>query len=258
VRLLGKKPAVKDHRVKMLSDRLTIKLPAAPDRVNWYAMTPRTGVPMLLNDKLGCCVAATACHYVQQSSLYTAQHTPLTPTDAECLAMYTNSGYVPGNVATDQGWTVLGHGGLIEAWTKGFVIGGKVNKVGPVASVNFKDSEELRVAISLFGYVLAGASLSESNVDSNFLWELDATPIVGMHEFILCGCEKIGTSFFYDVLTWNGLWRASEAWVQQRLDEALVIYDEVFFNVRGVSGAGIDRATLHADLAGFHGTSSAI
>ena len=252
MRLLGKKPAVVDHRVKRYTARLTSKLPAAPDNVVWYAKMPDTGLPMLLNDQLGCCVAATCCHFVGQSSLYAAERTPLVPTDPECLAIYVNSGYVPGNPSTDQGWSVLGPGGLIEAWTKGFVIGGKINKVGPVASVDFKNSEELRVAIALYGFVLTGAALTQADVESDFMFNDVTGKIIGYHEFLIAGCEKVAGHYYYDVLTWNGRWRATEAWVQARADEAAVVYDEVFFNARGVSAGAVNKSALYADLANFH------
>lgn len=263
-RKLGRKHPVHDKRIRPLTHALTRPvLPPPPASISWHTKMPAAGEPMLWNDTIGDCVAASICHYVGNSSCYTAQHVPLLPTPDEALKIYEGSGYQPTNPNgppdsndTDQGWVMLGHGGAIEAWTKGFTIGGKLNKLNAApASVNFRNPVEMRQAIALFGFVLTGATLSNGDASSDYLWDKQthAGEIDGGHEFITCGYREVNGMYYYDVITWNGLWCYTEDWLLSAVDEALVVYNDVFFDIRGLDGAGIDKSVLRADLAGFTG-----
>jgi len=207
---------------------------------------------MLGNDQWGCCVEASVCHFLQQVGLYTNQS--VTPTEAECLKIYSDvTGFNPADPNTDMGSVVAGRGGMLDHWSRnGVVVGGNLNKCGPVARVNFSNQLELQNAINVFGFVMIGANMTQDDVDSNFLWDAKTGPIVGGHEFLFTGFEKTDHTTRYDVLTWNGLWRASDTWVHASVDEAYVVFDDAFINAGGKSPSGINKVALLADLAKFH------
>jgi hypothetical protein len=247
-RALGKLPAVADTRVPMLAHRMDLSaLPTLPQQCAWYADLPDAGVPMLGNDTFGCCVEASICHYLQEAALY--QGVTVTPSEAECLKIYSDvTGFDPTNPATDQGTYFMGPGGMIEHWTKnGVLVGGALNKCGPVVQVRHTNPAELQAAIYLFGFVFVGAQLTQDDVDSDFLWTTPRGQIIGGHEFLICGYEKTANATRYDVLTWDGIWRTTDAWIAAAVDEACAVFDPAFFNARGVSPGGLDQAALLAD-----------
>lgn len=246
---LGKKPARNDARIPMLVDRVDIaKFPPLPRVVAWYAKMPDAGVPMLGNNHYGCCVPASVCHYLQMHGLY-ANRT-IDPTEAECLQIYSDvTGFNAADPATDQGTYFAGPGGMIDHWAKnGVMVGGKLNKCGPVAKVLFSNAAELQNAINVFGFVFIGANLTQADVDATFLWDRKVGPLIGGHEFLVCGFERTTNAIRYDVLTWNGMWRASDAWIDRSVDEAYVVFNDDFFNASGVSPSGLNKAALLADM----------
>lgn len=251
MQFLGKLPAVPDARVPMLARRMDLgKLPPIPDQVAWHAELPDDGVPILGNADYGCCVEASVCHFLQELGLYLKQ--PVTPTTDECLAAYSAvTGFNENDPTTDQGTAMLGKGGMVEYWqTHGIKVGGQLNKCGPVAQVNFKNPAELQTAIYLFGFVFMGGQLSQANVDSPFMW-LAGSPKIGGHEFLFTGFERTEHAVRYDILTWDGMWRTDDIWVNSSVDEALVVFDAAFFDARKVSPGGIDIASLQEDMKLF-------
>jgi hypothetical protein len=251
-RCTGRLPAVHDPRVMRLEHRMRgATLPLTPNRTYWHALLPDDGIPMLGNDRVGNCVWASAFHYLQQVGLYTRR--PLKPTTDECLRAYADgTGWNPSDPSSDNGTVMLGPGGMIEYWsTKGITVGGVLNKCGPVASVNFHNPDELQAAIYLFGYVFVGAALTQADVDTDFLWMNKSGPIVGRHEFIVTGYTRIADQVRYDILTWNEMLRCDGDWLNASVEEALVVYDESFFNARGVSPGSVDKLALMDDMRAF-------
>lgn len=251
-RQLGKRAAVTDLRIKSLRQRMNLSAAqATPDQVQWHARLPASGIPMLGNDRVGNCVWASACHYVMLVSQYTGLN--IMPTTDEAVAAYSaGTGYIPGNAATDLGTVVRGPGGMIEYWTNhGIMMGGVLNKCGPSASVDWTNAAELQAAIDLFGAVFIGSNMTQDDVDSPYLWLNQTGPFIGGHEYILTGFERLADTTRYDVMTWNGMWRCDDVWLDHAADEALVIYNHDFFDARGISPGGIDVAALTADMATF-------
>lgn len=251
-RCIGKLPAVHDPRVKKLAHRMDMgAMPATPDRIAWHAELPADGIPMLGNNAAGCCVFASAFHFVQEIGLY--NHKIITPTTDECLAEYSAvTGYNKDDPSTDNGTLVLGPGGLIEHWsTTGLMIGGELNKCGPVASVNWHDPAELQLAIATFGFVFVGANLTQADVDSDYLWLNWTAPSIGGHEFLVTGYVRLANTTRYDILTWNGMWRCDGDWLEKSVDEALVVFDASFLDAHGLSPGGIDVAALQSDALAF-------
>jgi hypothetical protein len=250
---LGKLPARHDARIPLLADRADFsKFPPLPFRVAWHAKLPVTGVPLLGNDKYGCCVEASVCHFIQQMGLYTNKEA--TPTETECLQIYADvTGFNAADPNTDQGTVFAGRGGMLEHWANaGVVVGGRLNRTAGAARLTLTDPLELQNAINVFGFVFVGASLTQADVDSPFLWDQKRGPLIGGHEFLLTGFEKTTHAVRYDVETWNGMWRASDSWIAQSVDEAYIVFDEAFFSATGKSPSGINRAALLADMKAFH------
>ena len=247
-RLLGKRPAVHDPRVMRLRDVL-LKVPPTMGKMDWRALSPDSGVPMLGNDFAGNCVWCTIFHWRQQASLYTGQPLPSAPTTNECIAAYTGAtGYNSNDPSTDNGTVVMGPGGAVEYWTKtGVVCGGVLNKLTSAVTVNIRDPIELQIALSL-GPVMVGASLSQANVDADYMW-VAGGPQIGGHEFLVQGCEIISNGdAYYDVETWDGQRRYGPDFASQNVDEAVMVLDVAFFDKAGIDPAGIDMAAVQSAM----------
>lgn len=252
---LGKREARHDMRLPMLTKHAP-DLPPPPPSSNWYAAIAE--VDMLGNDLWGCCVEATACHFLEEIALYINPGKPLKVSTAECLAIYSqitgfnpNAG-PPGSNPTDQGTYVLGPGGMLEYWIKnGITVGGKLNKLTNGMRVDIKNTTQVKQAIHLFGGVLMGATMVASDLQQPFMWDLRNGPVEGGHEFLVNGYETLPHGTVYDLETWDGHRRMSEAWMLAAADEAVVVYNEAFFNARGVSPGGIDKTALLADMQAF-------
>lgn len=253
VRMLGKLPAVHDPRMARLKDILI----TAPNTsaMNWRADLPDSGIPMLGNDVAGCCVFATAFHYIQLAAIYALKPLPQEPTADECLMPYSAvTGYDPtqtqpdGSNPTDKGTVVMGPGGLVEYWIKtGLVCGGVRNMLTSAATVDIHNPDELQAALKL-GPVLMGSSLTQANVDADFMWTY-GQPFIGGHETLLTGCEIISSGkAYYDIVTWDGERRADDDFMARSADEAVVVLDDIFFDARGYDPAGIDKVALAAAI----------
>lgn len=248
---LGKKAAFLDHRVPPMAARLNIPaLPPPPPSANWYAAIPAGGIQLLGNDKFGCCVEASACHFISEMSTYLTPSAPLIATTDECLKIYSDvAGWNPNNPATDVGSLVMGPDGLMQAWLRdGIVVGGRRSKLASVATVDFRDRDQLKHAVSLFGFVFTGASISQAVMDSDFLWEATTSQIIGGHEFLVCGYETILTETRWDIMTWNGMFRATDDWITQNVDESAVVIDPAAFDAMGVNAAHVSMAELQQDM----------
>jgi hypothetical protein len=253
-RKLGRRAVAHDARMPKLANAIRWdNLPEpAQSSLTWLALEPKGGIPMLGNDQFGCCVEASMCHYIQMANLYVrcmGDGTPElpTPTEDECLAIYSAiTGFDPTNPATDQGTVFLGQGGALEYWVNhGITVGGKLNKATHGATVNVKDQREIKKAIELFGFVFTGATLTEDNVQSGFMWRPDNSPIAGGHEFLTCGYGP----GFYQVLTWDGNWRYVPEWEMSHVDEMVIVSDPALFDKHGIDPAGVSLATLNNDLS---------
>ena len=255
-RRLGKLPARHDARISTLDSKRDL-LPEPPLFSNWYADISE--VPMLGNDYWGDCVPCTVCHWHEQAWAYTHPNEfRRYATTAEALAIYSDvTGFdpkagPPDSNPTDKGTYVLGPGGMIEHWVRnGVTVFGETHKLTSAASVNIKDLTQIRQAIWLYGSLMVGASLTQSDINSDFLWRRQTSSHIGGHEFLVVGYEQIAGEIYFDVVTWDGKRRMHQDWWMSAVDEALVVFNDLFFDARGLDAAGISKETLAASLQGF-------
>lgn len=254
-KLLGKREAVDDKRMAALHDVIDrSKIPPPPKQVNWRAHMPASGIPMLGNDKAGNCVFASILHYLQLASLYTLQDKPLEPTEAEAIAAYSAvTGYDPANSLTDGGTYVMGPLGAMQYWTThGITCGGVLNHLTSAATVDFRDQDHLKQALSL-GPVFCGVQLTESDLESQFLWNKRAGQHLGGHEVLLVGYDQLSSGYtWFDIETWDGLWRATGDWMREACDETVMVFNDAFFGRTGLDPAGIDRVAIADRMAQLH------
>lgn len=244
--LLGKREARPEPRMAALHDVVDrTKLGPAPLRVNWRADLPAYGVSMLGNDKRGCCFWATVLHYLELTSRYALDPTPLVATEDECTTAYASTGYVKDDPVTDNGTYVMGPGGGFEYWTRyGVMCGGELNKVTSAVTVDHRNVELIKLALSM-GPLFCGAMLVESDLESSFLWNKRAGRVKGGHEFMLIGYDQLSSGYtWFDIETWDGLWRCSAEWLLAAADEIAMVFNDVFFDKAGISPAGVDRTTV--------------
>jgi hypothetical protein len=206
---------------------------------------------MLGNDGYGDCVEAAAMHCIMQFSCYAGS--PIAATEQETLALYSAiTGFDPKDPNTDQGTYVLGHGGLIEFWAKhGIAIGGTNNKVTGFLQITHKEPKLWRQGIWIFGGLLLGFMVPESLMAADtvpYVWEEFAGPMAGGHEIWINGYETTPSGTTYDLISWGQRYRATEQFLLNLMDEAVVVVDPAEMNARGVNAAGLSTAQLLTDM----------
>lgn len=245
---LGKRRAIVDPRIPRMSVLTRGRLPPPPPSANWYAGVHSWG--MLANDTVGDCVEAAGMHCLLQFSTYTGK--ALVPTDAETIAWYEATGYVPGNDATDQGSYVLGQDGMVPYWqSHGVVCGGRLNKVDGFTQIRRKNPMEWMQGIYLFGGMMVGLRLPEvivADAAIPFVWNDYSGPIAGGHEVWVNGYQSVGGARYYDLVSWGAMYRMTEAFMLNCVDEVVCVVDVAEINSRGVNAAGFSLAQLIADM----------
>lgn len=249
---LGKQPAVADHRMAWLRDVFDHSaLPPAPQRFNWRSDLPDAGVRMLGNNLCGNCCWASAFHLIELGSVFTVDPLPSEPTEDECIAAYSaGTGYDPNDPVTDQGTVMMGPGGMVEFWIKqGVTCGGKLNKLTEAVKIDFNDLDQVDAALSL-GPLMVGALITTGNATGiDFLWDLPYGAIAGGHEFLVIDRERLRNGRrYYDIMTWDGLWRCSEDWLHRAVDEILLPLNMQWFDRHGANPAGLDLMTVRSGM----------
>jgi len=249
---LGKLPHRPDSRIPRFSVQTRGRLPAPPSSANWYANSPTGGWGMLGNDAYGDCVEAAAFHAVEQFSGYAGK--PQIGTEHETLGLYSAiTGFNPNDARnTDNGTYVLGPGGLIEYWAKhGITVGGVSNKVTGFLQITHKDPKEWKQGIWIFGGLLVGFAVPESLMSGDttpYIWQDYSGPQVGGHEVWVNGYETVGGTTYYDLVSWGQMYRATEQFLLNLVDETVVVVEPTEMNARGVNAAGFSMAQLLTDM----------
>lgn len=250
---LGKKAELKLGRYPNDPTQPRVKLTPVgaitpPASADWSKTIANWGV--LLNDKLGCCVAAGALHS-QQLFEFDAQGVGTTFTDDQCLTMYEAiSGYVPGKPATDVGATL--QSGLAY-WQKQGLDGYKLDAYAQIDHTNLN---LVRSCIALFGTVYAGFNVPQSAMQqfqAGQPWSLvPSSPIVGGHCVPLTAYD----SQSFSCVSWGRIQRMSVPFLQRLFDEMWVPVDNDWMQKNGKTPSGLDTATANADFQALTGSTA--
>lgn len=224
------------------------EIDAAPPARDWIGAN--TSFPLFGNDAVGDCTCAAL--FDRRVLISRLDGEPaFAATTADCEAVYTAvTGWdgVPGS-PTDHGAQPIN----VLEYAKASGIGG--TKIGAFVRLNFDAQDEMRAALNLLGPIYCGAGLPKALDDQGFSWDMppiaerdeDHAPDPDRgHMFILGGYDRLGWS----VVTWgSGLYRASNAWATECIDECYALLDDAW--VTGTRGApnGFDLSRLLADMA---------
>lgn len=197
---------------------------AAPVSIDWYSRVTEWG--MLLNNQLGDCTCAGDGHIVIQQSTYAGK--PITVTNQDALTAYEMAGYVPGDPATDQGWTVqaaLDY--LYEYGMAGF-------RIAAYGEVDHTDINAVKQAIFEFGALSLGVILPDS-AQQQFAagqpWTVvSGSPIDGGHCIIAVGYDA---DYVYCV-TWGAVVKVAWDWWTTYVEEAWAVISEDWDTVTGL------------------------
>ena len=249
----GKQVAREDLRIPFFHHFIQdVSLVPPPDTVDWSTLILMWY--MLLNDTWGDCVDAGALHAILQMSTWAGA--PLVPTDADALALYEANGNfnpnagLPGANPTDQGSVLLGQGGLIEYWMQnGIGCGGAVNRITGFLQLQINNVTNWQQGIYLFGGLLTGiqvpASLMANDQPPDIWNDFSGSP-VGGHCIWINGYNR--ASGLYKLVSWGRTYQATETFLRNTMDEAIIVVDPVEMNARGVNAAGISMAQLTTDM----------
>lgn len=200
--------------------------------------------PMYLNDQIGDCTLAGACHSIGAWTQY-AQGNEAVFSDSIPLQAYESvGGYVPGNSQTDGGCTLQS---VLQYWqTTGFD-GHKIQAFAQLREVN---EATLNTALYLFGSVYLGLNLPES-AEQQFgqqPWTyVKGSQIVGGHCVVLQGFQN-NIWGDYTVITWGAVQRVTLPFMRTYCEEAWVALSPDWITANGDTITGLDIQELTADM----------
>lgn len=213
---------------------------------------------MALNDQLGDCTIAGACHMFAAMAVYGGHPEPLF-SDAEITTAYSAvSGYVPGDPGTDNGadmQTVLEYlkaTGMTDTT-------GKTHKAAGYAMFgNPADETLLAQVLDTFGSVYVGVELPAS-AEREFAagqpwdWQPDSQ-IAGGHCIVLQR-RSVGGTGVLDYVTWGAVTKATRGFQWHYAGppynangEAFAVVTEDWVAANGDSVSGLDLGQLLSDL----------
>lgn len=240
-------PVVRDERVPMLHDLITLETP--PTTMNWYGEVKSW--PMLLNDTLGDCGPAAVLHCIQQRLAYAGN--PVVPTDAEVTKVYEElGGYVPGDPSTDQGVDFYQS---MNLWTSKGVPGpAGTDKLSGYVTIGHENPNWLEFAIWKFGGVHLAIACPESWAQTDpYVFDLPIGQIAGGHWVYLCGYEPTALGVEYDCISWGARHRMTQRAAKQVTQAAACILDRDWLTATGVDPAGISWALEEAAMQEIKG-----
>ncbi len=242
VKKLGKLPRTHDPRVKHMSAMLLGRhLPTPPESVDWTKGIKDFG--MMLNDELGDCTCAAVFHARQ---IWTANtETESTEPDAMVLKLYEAAcGYNPADPNSDTGG--IEQNVLNYLFNKGIPLAdGSVDKILGYAEINFKNINEVKVAINEFGLAYIGIQVPASIYDANgiplSMWDyVPNSELEGGHAIIVVGYDNNGVT----VVSWGALYKMTWAFFDHYCDEAYAIIDKNWIATSGKTPLGVSLEEL--------------
>ncbi len=238
---LGRKAIKTDSRTLRLNKFLAA-FPTPPASADWTAGVTNWG--MMLNDTLGDCTIAGIGHAVQVWTANTGGM--VTVPDATIESYYEKwDGYVPGDASTDSGGVELD---VLTNWRKQGLDG---HALLGFADPNFRDLDEVRTAIDLFGGVYIGLNLPLS-AQNQTIWDAPTERMSdrdwpgswGGHAVFVPAYDVTG----FTCITWGTLQKMTVGFWDEYVDEAHALLSPDWI-AKNVPPGRFDLNQLQADLA---------
>jgi len=245
---LGRLPADPTKPKLKLSSFLTGAAPLAyPENRDWLSQV--SSWPMYLNDRLGSCTCATIGHLIQIFNRY-GQKQDVRVSDDDVLTAYSAvSGYDPVSGDNDNGAVVQD---VLNYWRKEGVGG---HKILAFAQVDFRNPDELRQALNIFGNIYLGIDFPNSAMLQFYRGEAwDVVPdsySVGGHA-INAGYYDVSDGM-WKIVSWGEVVPMTQAFFDRYTDEAWVVISQEWLDANGRNPEGIDMQTLGEEFTRITG-----
>jgi hypothetical protein len=210
--------------------------------------------PMYCNDQVGCCTISALGHMYGAWATYSGRDEALFA-DSEITSVYSrNSGYVPGNPATDTGCNMASV--LADQVANGMEDNaGELHKVlGYAAFGNPADEDLLGQALDVFGSVYVGFNVQQENMTEfgTGVWTwTPGAPFIGGHCVPLQRRLPAGSRHgILQYVTWGELQLADFGFQAHLVEEAWVVVTQDWVQANGVTVAGMNVVQLLADMQG--------
>jgi hypothetical protein len=206
---------------------------------------------MALNDQVGDCTIAGACHMFAAMAVYGGHPEPLF-SDQEITTAYSAvSGYVPGDPSTDNGadmQTVLAYlqatGMTDEA--------GHVHKVAGYAAFGDPADEVLLAQVlDVFGSVYVGVNLpssAETEFGQGQPWDWQPSSQIAGGHCIVLQKRSVGGIGVLDYVTWGAVTKATRGFQRHYAEEAWAVVGADWLEASGDSITGLDLQQLLSDM----------
>lgn len=232
-------------RFAVYYDPLKDRVPP-PQAVDYSAAAAASLSRVYLNDQEGDCVIAGKYHAL---GVWTGNESgsSVVATDAEVQASYhTICG--PG----DNGCVITD---VLDYYkSKGLTASGKGYKIDGYVSIDFKNQQEVMVALEVFGALVIGINLPNdwTAAGPGVVWDVTRSQIVGGHDVTAIGYTQQGVQISTwgkvgTIITWAAM--AAGTWVE----ELYAVLSPDWYSQADLAPNGIDAATLAADLAKLGG-----
>jgi len=241
-RMLGKKPAHHDPRTFRLGAPLAARLITPPPSADW---APGVTWPVWCNDTIGCCTQVSVASAIRTWT--GAAQSPVLLSDAEVIANYSaESGYVPGQSATDRGGVELD---VLNRWVRdGYERPGQPGRdyLTAYGAVSPTDRAAVMRAIAALGGLYIGVQIPNYIMQTGGDWVVDPSgdqTIAGGHALWLHGYDADWLHFN----TWGERRRMSWEWLATYADEAYGLVSRQ--NWIGTHGLSPDQEDVDALVA---------
>lgn len=244
---LGRKPSVPDPRVPKLMDRLTPNVVRTVSATKDWSGAVKA-YPMLGNDQVGDCTCAAVYHMVQT---WLANHGVLdyVPTTADALALYEMVSKYP---AEDDGADMQT---VLTVWATKGIFGDDAAEKPSFAALTPGNLDELRYVIATFGGAYLGLNMpltAQAQQDVGGAWDVVTNARAGAAVPGSWGRHCVNAVGYYpgyfEVVSWGGIVRVTEAFMQTYLDEAFAVLNEEWLSESGFDPDDVDMAALTADM----------
>ena len=130
--------------------------------------------------------------------------------------------------------------------SKGIVMNGQPQKIDGYVAIDWTNADEVKIATYLFGALTLGINLPSAWRDSEDIWDMTNSRIIGGHDVSVVGYKPQGVV----ISTWGGLrtitWAAftSQRWIE----ECYALLAPHWYEKDGISPSGLKVEELKADL----------